>query len=293
MDVLSGPSRALGLSIGGEGTAVVRGSVVRMRTTSPIASSGPTDYAEAISFIGAPSPANPSLAISDSAITGGKTAIDIRPHPNNSTDDYRATASVVRTSIDAGVIGVSENPGVSPFIRDVIGASLATGQALDFTLRDVVAAGAVFVDADPDATVTLTCANNFLGNQAQSVFTPTTGSCTGNNTSALGAALPDLTEANAWNTSVPPAQALATAFRPGVGSVLLDSATGTGAPAADLAGNPRLVDAGDPDCIAQADRGAYERQGLATPAASCPPPPGGGGPSPVPAPSCGRPRSQP
>ena len=123
LDVLSGPSRAVGLSISGEGTAVMRGSVVRMRTTGPIASSGPTDYGEAISFIGAPSPANPSLAISDSAVTGGKTAIDIRPHPNNNTDDYRATASVVRTSIDAGAIGVSENPGVSPFIRDVIGAS--------------------------------------------------------------------------------------------------------------------------------------------------------------------------
>ena len=128
--------------------------------------------------------------------------------------------------------------------------------------------GGVVVDVEPDATLNLTCANNFLGNQAQSVSRRRPGRAPAT-TPAPRSALPDLTERTPWNTSV----------TPGAGA-------GHGLPARGRVGaarqrdrdgrardrprrDPRLVDAGDPDCIAQADRGAYERQGLATPSASC------------------------
>jgi hypothetical protein len=276
IDVAAGPSRATGISATGDGDAVVKGTVIRMRRTAGAVA----DQGDAISHYGVLPPESPSLTVSDSAIAGGRAGISAVPHPNQM--NWLTTVKIERTSIDTGDVGVSEQSGS---INDIETGANVDGQKLTLTVRDVVAAGGVLIDHEGTGTVAMTCANNFLGNQPGSTISATSGSCTNTNTSPLSAALPDLTAANAWSVDpgVTAAAALATAFRPGPLSVLLDSATGVGAPATDLAGNPRKVDAGDADCIAQADRGAYERQDLATPAANCPRPPGAGpGLSPAP-----------
>lgn len=256
---------AIGLLILGNVQTVIRRSAIRMRRAS-----GVTDdsHQSAIYVNGsAQAAATPSFSMSDSAIVGGAPAVFLAPHPNQ--PDYKLTATIERSSIDGSDVGVADGSSNS---ADVRAGAFVAGQSLPLTLRDNVIAGAIAVGQANGGTLALTCASNFIGDPAASSIMPLSGACAETNTSSLAAALPDLSGANALDTSLAPGAALAKAFCPGPQSVLLDTATGIGAAATDAAGLPRNVDADDADSVAQVDRGAYERQTLAT-AGSCPPPP--------------------
>lgn len=190
-----------------------------------------------------------TVTVTDDVIVGGDAGVSVSsPGAGGS---YAVTIS--RDSIDAGTAGVADAPDAGT--RMPMSLSLRPGTAGSVSVRDTaLVEHAEIGDVTPsctDVSEVLTSDNAGLA------------SCTGSTTGTLSSMFPADTAANVFpaDTSISVRSALTTGFQPG--SLLIDDASGVGAPSTDFAGNPRVLD-GNNDCAKAMDRGAIELQGHAS-----------------------------
>lgn len=269
IDVRDDDTGSHGIFVSGFTDTTVRRSAVRLRRT------GSAQASTAI-FVWPNKPTSDAMSatIEDNVVLGGLRGIFV-----DSNGPFPLTASVARNSIDAGTIGTADQATtvISPM---GIGVQTEPGESINATVRDNVVIDGLYTATG--GTLTYTCGTNLVMNPANNALAGATSCPTNVTGGTIADSFPVLGPNLAWSALFSPGQAGIEAFSPQAGAKHLDKGSGNGAPADDLAGAPRIVDADDADCVAQMDIGAYEAQGLENDCSTPPPGGGGGGTTPPP-----------
>lgn len=247
---LDGPANGTfgsAISTAGDYDTTITGTAVRVSSAIPNLTNRPYAVTLGAAFTAR------TATITDSVFAGG-AGIQVGVSP---IDTGSFATTIRRVSVDAGDVGVADDPNNQGFPRAL---NLLPGAAGSIDVRDAAIAEIINL-----YDVTPTCSDisqaKTSGNFGMAACTGLTD--TGGN---LGALWPADTAATVFAAGVSARTALTTAFTPGAGSILIDTggaANGVGVagvPALDVAGHPRLIDGND-DCIARLDRGAIELQG--------------------------------
>jgi hypothetical protein len=238
----SGTSTSAIAAFGDYDVSVV-GSGVRVASPNAVGS-----QPDAIKLSGTGTPR--TATITDDVIVGGDRGVDI----GSAGPGGSYAVNIARDSIDAGSAGTADAP--DPTSHLPMSLSLSPGASGSVSILDsAVVEHAEVADVTPNCTdlsEVLTADNSGLSG------------CSGLRAGAgnLASVFPADTAANVFpaDTSISVRSALSTGFQPAPGSILIDDASGVGAPTRDFAGNPRIVD-GNNDCVKAMDRGAIELQG--------------------------------
>ncbi len=202
---------------------------------------------------------NSNATLDSSEVLGGKSAITLEQNASK-----QRTLTLAGSTIDAGVLGERDGPGVSGVSVESIGAASVSSVNIE---GSILLEPQVAKVAPGGATATVNCAYSDVPSQTQAATgTEGTVNCAGG---------------VAGNTTIGPLTSLFTTpvtsynLLPGTPAIDSVPASAISLPfgitpsTTDLAGNPRVVD-GNGDCQALQDMGALELQGHS---ATCPSPP--------------------
>jgi hypothetical protein len=206
---------------------------------------------------------NSQLRVESSLIAGGRIGINSQATPGSG-----ASLTLRGTTIDVATAGVAD-AGVDRnpiYVRTTMpGAATSTARVERSVLVEPV-----YAFAEAGSTVKVDCLDSIVPLAESPIVA--CGAGNGNLAAAPGDVFAN---AGAGDWRLKPGS-------PAVDGASADLAAGESA--TDLDGNPRILD-GDADCLARADRGAYELTGAAADPAACappPPPPPPPGPQPQP-----------